>query len=403
MRLNDNNKLVSIRAADVIGKSREKMVVHNIGWCPRPDEIVEVGTKRVVNTYTGPLIHPAAGVPDVWLDLMNHVYGEYVDLVVGHMAFSVQRPDEKIRWQIMVVSDKKRTGKSSTIAPLKKIFEHEHQVVSADDLDTGWGDFSFGKKVIVVEEVYRPGGSKKFFNQIKAGLVNSDIEALNLKGRGVVRQRNMRSYYLFTNHWNAIAFDLDEDKLLIVAAPDTPWRGCFRAYHRAIEHDDLAGRVYRYLLDYDLGSFPYDRLPVRTPALRRMCEESAPDYQQWIREMIDSRQYPFACPVVTFDYVRRNLKSAGFGRFGNDGIGAALKAAGYVSVKARFQEDGRRSQARVWLPEQLASIATEREMYQMRNHNGLDGVAEHLSDVVRKWISSNGYCVDSELDDGFEF
>jgi hypothetical protein len=390
-----SKRWLPIKAASVVAESPAKTVVDCIGWQPCDASVIGLGKRRAVNTYIAPLVDREAGEPSMWLDLMHHIYGEYVELVIAHMAFTVQRPGQKIRWQIMVVSEKKRTGKSSTVAPLKHIFLNSLQVISAQNLETGWGDFEFGSKVIVIEELYQAGKGKAFFNGIKAGLVNSDLEAMNLKGRGVVRQQNLRSYYLFTNHWNAVQFDADEDKLLVVQAPDEPWSGCFREYHRAIEHGNLVGQVYKYLLDYDLSDFPYDKLPIRTSALLRLCRESAADYQKWLVELHESRQWPFEQPTVSFGSIKKALHDDRFSGFGLTGLADALREMGFTRVQVRKNEDGKRKKSRIWVPEELNSIAKESELAAM--HSGLQwaGVRAALSDRVLEWIEDHGYEIDS--------
>jgi hypothetical protein len=382
---------VSIKAANVVDESQDKTVVDCIGWQPCESPVIRLGKRRAVNTYITPQVRKEPGEPIIWLDLMGHIYGEYTSLVLGHMAYTVQYPERKIRWQVMVVSEEKRTGKSSTVAPLKHIFMNSHQVVSAQNLETGWGDFEFGNKLIVIEELFQAGKGKVFFNGIKAGLVNSDLEAMNLKGRGVVRQQNLRAYYMFTNHWNAVQFDFDEDKLLVIQAPDTPWSGCFREYYRQIEEGPLVGQVYNYLLNYDLSDFSYDKLPVRTTALMRLCQESAADYQKWLVELFENRDWPFDSPIVTFDSVKKALHNAKFSGFGLTGLSEALRSLGFIKVEVRRTESGSRKKVRAWVQEELNLIAGERELADMLRGDPSCPDTGRISDDILDWMKGNGY------------
>ena len=336
----DDGKPKYLTASSEIVRSESKINADGLGWIPCDADMVNIDNKRLVNTYLGPIVEPKQGEPTMWLDLMRFIWGEYVDLVTGHMAFTVQYPGKKLRWQVLCVSEKKRTGKSSTCEPLKRIFGGDHQVIDQEDISAGWGDYFFGKKVIVVEELYKPG-DKSFFNSIKAGLVNSDLEALNLKGGEIVRQQNYRSYYLFTNHWNAINFDFDEDKLLVVQAPEKPWADDFKPYFEALDDSDLVGQVYRYLLEYDLTGFSWDKLPVRTEALARMCRESMADYKKKLIEWAEGRQYPFNGDYVCADAVKEYLHEKRYNKTGDLGIAEALRSAGYEKYKGQRKIDGK--------------------------------------------------------------
>lgn len=389
--LDPKQNLKSINAAAIVAMSERKNVVSSAGWYPTDDDFYFDDSRRLVNTYRGPALARIKGEPTLWLSLMNHIYGDYAQLVIGHMAFTVQRPAEKIRWQVLVVSEHKRTGKSSTAAPLKRIFANEHQVVSAQDLDNGWGDYEFGNKVILVEELRQPGKGKEFFNRIKAGLVNSDSEMMNLKHRSLVRQRNLRSYYLFTNHWDAVTFDQDEDKLLVVEAPASKWPGSFREYHDAMENGDLAGVVYDFLLSYDLSDFPFDALPVQTAALKRLCRESSADYQDWIREQYEAGESPFDWPCIPADKLREELSKHGYSRFGRTGIQETLKGLGYIYVDCRASTSEGRKRVRRWIPSGLQLVATQKELYTLAVTNSHDCPYPELGNTLREWLIAKEY------------
>lgn len=382
----DDGKLVPIDAAKVVLQSIHKESAHSLGWFPNGDKFLTYDKSRHVNTYRGPAIAPKAGEPTVWLDLMNHVYGEQTQLALAHMAFTVQRPDEKIRWQILVVSNKKRTGKTSSIAPLSIIYPKEHSTLSPEDVETGWGDMMISKKVIIIEELYRPN-SRAFFNSIKASLVNDATETLNMKGGNIVTQQNLRAYYLFTNHWNSIQFDPDEDKLLVVEGPKTPWGddAKFTEYFHALKHGDLAGQVLGYLQDFDLTNFQYQSLPVRTKALERLCRESAPDYAHYLQDQYEDASAPFESPCVSFETIRRHLNHEQY-KGGNNGVKQALTNLGMEVQRITQTPKGQRLQHRLWVPTELIAITSNTEL--------IDISKGHYSDINPKalaWLNKNGW------------
>ena len=390
--LTDDDELKSVDAARVVLHSKNKQSVEGAGWQPCDSAIFSLDRQQLVNTYRGPAIDPVPGDPALWLELMDHVYGKYAEMVKGHMAFTIQKPEEKIRWQVMVIGTKTRTGKTSTVAPLAYIYPTEHQTVTADDIDSGWGDAVFGKKVVIIEELYRPG-DKAFFNSVKAGLVNSAVEMLNLKGKGIVTQQNLRAYYLFTNHWNSIHFDKGEDKLLVVEGPkEALSQDFFDNYHNGLNKGELAGQVLNYLQRYDLSNFNHQRLPERTAALMRLCEESAPDYQNWIREKFDEGAYPFSQPCISFDDVTGRMKAAGHNKFGSSGVRDALTSLGLESVRAQQKTRGQLYKKSLWVPVGLRGVATDSDLLNIYRRIGFnDKGAGVVSAAAIEWLNDNGY------------
>ena len=382
----DDDKLVPIDAAKVVLQSIYKESAHSLGWFPKADKFLTYDKSQHVNTYRGPAIPRKAGEPTLWLDLMHHVYGEQTQLALSHMAFTVQRPDEKIRWQILVVSNKKRTGKTSSIKPLTIIYPKEHSTLSPEDVETGWGDMMISKKVIIIEELYRPN-SRAFFNSIKAQLVNDATEQLNMKGGNIVTQQNLRAYYLFTNHWNSIQFDPDEDKLLVVEGPKTPWgdEAKFTEYFHALKHGDLAGQVLGYLQDFDLTDFQYQSLPVRTKALERLCRESAPDYAHHLQDSYEDAVIPFESPCVPFEDIRRHLNQENY-KGGNNGVKSALTNLGMEARRISQETKGQRLRYRLWVPTELIAITSNAELINISKKRYSDINPEALA-----WLHKNGW------------
>ena len=80
--------------------SPDKRVASGKGWLPIPNPIIELGGVYYANTYAGIQLPPDLGDGDIseWLELCDHIYGDHVDLVLDHWAFSIQQPLDKIRW-----------------------------------------------------------------------------------------------------------------------------------------------------------------------------------------------------------------------------------------------------------------------------------------------------------------
>ncbi len=334
-------------AAIEFDKSPDKVVASGLGWLPVKDGIIELNGVSLVNTYAGIQTKPISGDVVTWLKLCQHIYGEHADLVLDHWAYSIQHPLKKIRWQILVCGEP-RTGKSLTSRPVVKIWGNAGVSMSPEEVQTGWGDGLVGKKFVSMEEVYMPE-NKAFFNGLKIRLANDDLERINPKGKGVVIQPNLYSMILFTNHVNALHFEENDDKLLVINAPSEKWeKADYIALGTAIDEGEMTNHIYDFLLKRDVSDFSYSALPVRTDAAIEMARESMPDYQKALIDMIDSQQWPFNQSCFTLDDLRKQLQERRYGKFGDKGITEILlkkgihryrgqkKVSGVVTTTPRF-------------------------------------------------------------------
>jgi len=321
-----------------------KRVASALGWQPTADDTFQLGSRVYANSYRAPSLVPQSGDVSAWLWLMEKLYKEYWWLVVGHMAFTVQHPDQKLRWQIFT-HGKPRGGKTSSVYPLLRIFEGAAKSIRNNDLDGGWGDHFFQKKVLVIEEVLQPD-NRDFYNDLKTRLVNSGVESLNLKGSGIVAQQNLYSMYLFSNYQDALHFDVDDEKLLVIEAAD-PFEGMdpeekskfFRDYYRWVDGPGAA-YIYQYLLDYDVSEFPYGHLPVKTPAYYAAAREAMPEYQRRVIEIEESGEGVFGQSYFYFSALKAQLRSEGYKTW-DRGLGRVLVGLGYQKLRGQKWVDGR--------------------------------------------------------------
>jgi len=326
-------------AAIEFDSSPDKVVASGLGWLPVKDDIIELNGVNLVNTYAGIQTKPIPGDVSLWLKLCQHIYGEHTDLVLDHWAYSIQHPLKKIRWQILVCGEP-RTGKSLTSRPVVKIWGNAGVSMSPEEVQTGWGDGLVGKKFVSMEEVYMPE-NKAFYNGLKIRLANDDLERINPKGKGIVIQPNLYSMILFTNHGNALHFDENDDKLLVINAPSEKWEKAeYIALGTAIDEGEMTNHIYDFLLKRDVSDFSYSALPVRTDAAIEMARESMPDYQKALIDMIDSEQWPFNKSYFTLGEIRKQLQEKRYGKFGDKGITEILLKKGIHRYRGQKKVSG---------------------------------------------------------------
>lgn len=344
-----------------------KLKAQGVGWFPSEEPFIWLGNRKLVNTYQAPTIIPVANMDILseWLIVCNHIYGDYVNLVLDHMAYTLQFPHKKIRWQVLTVG-KPRTGKTQSIRPLVEIMGPSCGTVSQDNANETWGDSYARKKVVVFEEV--KNDDKSHFNRLKSKLANDEMEFLNIKGQGYLEQMNLYSIYMFTNFDNALQFDSDQDKLLVIRSPD-----------HCLSEDEVYGPLqdkldgsaefysaaYHFLLNRDVSGFRHGRLPVKTEALYAMCKAAQNQGLTALTSALKHNDGPFAEGVTEMKDVKDWLKANGYRLFQDKEISEALQVGGWLKVHGKRKIGGQTSSKRFWIPAAVANNLASKELYDL--------------------------------------
>lgn len=335
--LNDNYAHLNLgdeSPANIVNFSGGKQVAQGLGWQPTDLKFFQYSHKTYVNTNTPPQIVPVAGDVTPWLILMNHIYGDYAHLVLRHMAFTLQYPAKKIRWQIMTWG-KPRTGKSFTLVPLIKILGNSAGDVTNEMLEAGWDDIWSQKKVVVFNEIMQgnKADSKKVFNHLKSKFSDDSVEHLNIKGGGVMLQQNYYSMYMFSNYEDALMFDVNQEKLLVIESPDHKLEeGFYKELDRLVNTEKFIAACYHFLLNIDVSEFEYSKLPVTTQAAHNMAAAAKHDYELTITEWIEDEVEVFKTGVFKFKDLKNCLVDNHI-RCSDKNIARVLEDNGYKKLK----------------------------------------------------------------------
>lgn len=355
--------LGDLSASATIAESNAKKIADGIGWHPIDKEMFNIGRRVLVNTYEKPAFVQIQGDVSMWIELVEFIYGEHYELVLDHMAFTLQFPYKKIRWQVLGYG-LARTGKTLSVEPLIRILGDAGGVVHTDEMEGPWGDLWGRKKLLVFEEVMSQ--DKKEFNRLKTKLSNSNMEKLNIKGKGMVEQRNLYSIYMFSNHDDALRFEADQQKLLVVNTPDTKKTDLFYTILAdLIDTDNYINHCYHFLMQRDVSEFSYGKLPIQTEAEFEMIEASRPDYEKDLEEMIEDGQGCLAEGVFSFSTLIEQLRLSGI-RCSSKNIKRILNNKGVIKHKWRKTNAGAVKTGTFW--------AMKQEESEVKNHEFLNNL-----------------------------
>jgi hypothetical protein len=324
-------------------------VADGLGWLPTGGEkpardavIFSSEGRRLVNTWKGFALTPCDGDVSVWLEHAEYLFPNAFErgVVIKYLAAVLQRLDEKPAYTILNRGTL-RNGKDSFFEPMMKIFGSAAGSANVEDVASGWGDYVFGMKFMIMQEA-NMAQRKEVANALKVIIAPSanGVRMLNIKGKGLVTQADVTAYLIMTNHMDSIAIEKGDKRYFVVDSWVEPQSAEYYVRLRGwLERDAGFAKVMAYLLALDVSDFSLRELPAVTGGALDMMESGKYDYEQDIEEMILGGEFPFNTPF-TKKTLKAVLREIGHGRVGNNGIEAVLKRAGYEKYRGLKKEGG---------------------------------------------------------------
>lgn len=351
-----------------------------IGWKPenrfapdRQDLIFEDAGRRLVNTWRGFELTPVAGDVSRWLKLAEYLIpnDDERNVVLDFLAFLVQRPAEKPSFCI-VHRGTHRIGKDLLYLPVMRALGTDiARGVSIDNLMNGWGDYTKGLRMAIVEEVDK-AQDHRVANSMKTLLAPTATgkRILNLKGGKVLIQVDCTGYVMMSNKRACIAIEPNDRRYFVVDSWVEPKQP---EYYQDIDAWYRRGggpaAVLDYLLNRDISGFAHAQLPKMTAGALEMVRLGRYDYEQDLEVLIDEGHPPFHCNAVSVKDLKRVCREHGL-KGGNNGIEEAMRHQGWIkftNVVAKI--DGKSVKAPTFFGRGLPEGASMREafdFYQMQ-------------------------------------
>lgn len=256
-------------------------------------------------------VQAVPGDVSVFLDHMEYLFPDEVERrhVIDYLALLVQNPARKIDFALLVRGDQ-GTGKSWIGRLMAKIIGSENVVTpSNDEVMSRWTAWTEGSCLAIIEEMMARG-RVDMANRLKPIVTDPFLR---------IEDKNSRIYSI-PNHLNLLAFTNHEDALPLEAS-ERRWLVVFSEAHR--QDDEYYAKLFaflegagpsavkHYLLERDVQLNPKSVAP-STIGKRVMRKRSLSDAEQYLDEMLEAREGPFAFDLVRLDdllsYVPNELK-----------------------------------------------------------------------------------------------
>ena len=174
--------------------------------------------QRYINTHVPSIIEAAKGDPEPWLNFMDHLIEDEADCteMLRWCATLIARPDIKILYGVLLVSDVQGVGESSLgekiLGPLlgeeNVSYPSENEIV-----ESNFNYWAAHKRLAVIHEIYA-GHSAKAYNKLKSLITDRFIQ-INKKYQAAYELDNWLHIFACSNSMRAIQLSSDDRRWFV--------------------------------------------------------------------------------------------------------------------------------------------------------------------------------------------
>lgn len=300
-------------SAFALNQCRIPTVVDKMYW-PGADTFFDFEGKLMVNEYRPFGLAPVDRIDDdgqkVIDQLLDHVAWLIDDereqrILLDWIAFVIQNPGKKVNWAILLQGIR-GIGKSYFVSLMEAMMGRGVSILEPTAIKERFTGWAYGSRVVAIEEV-RISGANRFeiMDKLKPYVSNATIpiEQKNRDGRTVP---NFTSYFMLTNHKDALPLDDDERRYCPIFCRIKDKHQMFDErggeQEAADYFDDLfanlslyPGVFLRWFLDREIGAeFNASGRAPETKWKQLMTSISVSDEQDELDDMIEEHR----CPII---------------------------------------------------------------------------------------------------------
>lgn len=332
-----------------LSKDRETMTADGFLWmpdtlCQVPPRVIKHDGRQLINEWRGLALSPIEGDISPWLALIEYLIPDAHQrkCVIQWMTNLFTNIGSKPSWQLLIRGSL-RNGKDSLIRPLAQILgSRGASDIRGEDIDAGWGDPFYAKKLTVFQEIWRPN-DRQFANTLKTycAPTATGTRDYNIKKGGVKSGIDCSAVIGMSNHRACLAVDQGEERYFVIDCFIPPLEADFyRAYYAWLDAGG-AGALLHYLLnDVCMKDFNAGKLPFLTEGAAELMTLARPDFEHAIEDLIAESKGVFALPVFTFDQAKEFLLAKGH-KMGRNSLSTALANTGYFKHKGVKKVSGK--------------------------------------------------------------
>lgn len=289
-----------------------------------------------------------------YLDLVAHVIPIEAERehVLNWMAFTAQKPGEKIHHALVLGSRIEGIGKDTLLEPLRRAVGRSYtREIGPQHLAAPFNAWLMGAKLVVVQEMHN-FERKETMNRLKP-LVAAPPDALpvNMKHRQEFFVPNIVSTVFFTNEEDALALSKGDRRYFVTWNDGEPLPK--ERYDAVWTWLDKGGseQVIRWLLQRNLKGFDAKGRAPMTEAKADMRRMSRSPLQEWVEENVEEAAGLWSRDLVLLEEITERMpeyiKYKGQ-PIGTQKLSKALRAVGGECVSEKMRLDGYEGSRRIW-------------------------------------------------------
>ena len=374
-------------------------VVTGLAYRPIDQEYIYEGNKVYVNSYVPykPKEISAADFDEkriepfkLQIDIFSNFNKEEYNFFFDKLAYSIQYPENNIKFATLIVSDGFGAGKSYVWQTLVKLYGGLDYVawIRSNDIFMQFKPWMANRSLVIVDEVKIEGDKKnklKMIDELK-GIISEKYHMVEPKGVNPYQVNNQYTVFMSTNH-DSLGFirDHDERRYFVMNCLMTRheirkrYPNHFENLIKLSENDEDILHL-RYFLkhewkisDYFLNEGFYE--PLKTTAMHNMAQQNQPQLYNEFDELLFDKKPPFKSDVVNtreiYEFFRNLEDPKGtFKDVDEEIIRGYLKRRGRILNKGNAIE-GMRSKgerARGWYAIRNVDYWLDQKPIQWRSH-----------------------------------
>lgn len=198
-------------------------VVRSMYW-PGQDRMFEADGKEYVNSYHKSGIPHADSIDEdgarVVEMFLKHVENSIEDpreqrILLDFMAYIYQNPANRVQWGILLWGIE-GNGKTYFYNILQNIMGRNARTITTSMIERPFNDWAVGARLIGIEEIRISGTNKwRILDQLKP-MISNDTIAVEPKGSTSYHAPNFASYFMTTNHQDAIPMSDNDRRYCVI-------------------------------------------------------------------------------------------------------------------------------------------------------------------------------------------
>lgn len=279
----------------------DKKFTARITYEPGQPHIFVRDKETFFNTYEETPIRPVAGPVDPFLEFIHYLIPDEEEAreVIRWCATLIGRPDLRMRYAMLLISEKTGVGKTTLVSAILKplVGSSNYSSVNERRIGSEFNEWVGGKRLAYIAEIYQ-GHDFKVTNALKDAISDDDV-TINEKHKAPYNAENRVHIIASSNSMNALKLDLEDRRWYIPEVTEARWPDKkFKELHSWLERGGLSF-IHQWAIDFEDHVETHEHSPM-TKRKREVIDEGKSEYmmlaEALLQAMVDSDK-----PLATTD------------------------------------------------------------------------------------------------------